>query len=139
MWAGWSRSKQRACSGVTVDATGGTGRYYERPETTDDELDSGGVGFNSRKKGEAMRQNRAALFEIAAMLLVGLVSLLAAAPAGAAIEMRLEIPAATRTVVRSFMRVPPYENAVIGFRRIRQTPDRDQREKLERAKIPSCF
>jgi hypothetical protein len=36
----------------------------------------------------------------------------AAAPAGAIIERALEIPAAIRTVARSFMRGPPYENTV---------------------------
>ena len=36
-----------------------------------------------------------------------------AALAGAAIEMRLESPAAIRTVARSFMRVPPYERTII--------------------------
>src|ERR1700692_3076569 len=33
--------------------------------------------------------------------------------AGAAIEVRLEIPAAIRTVARTFMRVPPYERAIL--------------------------
>jgi hypothetical protein len=47
----------------------------------------------------------------------------AAALAGAAIEMRLEIPAAIRTVVRSFIRVPPYESTKVCGVKVRSSAE----------------